>query len=63
MCCKNCKKREVGCHANCEEYKEFRKPFDRASEQRRNDGVLAEMDYLRGERIRKGTYRRRKRSD
>ena len=33
--CKYCKKREVGCHGNCEEYKRFYKERREVNEKRR----------------------------
>lgn len=33
--CYNCTKREVGCHANCEIYQEYRKALDVINERRR----------------------------
>lgn len=31
--CMNCERRYVGCHAECEDYKEFRKLADKMSEE------------------------------
>lgn len=35
--CKNCDKRYVGCHSNCETYARFRERVDRANEARQKD--------------------------
>lgn len=32
--CKNCSVRVIGCHASCEKYREWRKYFERAAEER-----------------------------
>ena len=36
-CCKDCQKREVGCHGSCEEYLESKQGRDRLIEQERQD--------------------------
>ena len=41
--CKGCTDREVGCHAKCERYAKYRKPFDKAiadREKRREAGAF-----------------------
>lgn len=37
IACKNCKKRHIGCHADCKEYKEFKKDLEREKEKGKAD--------------------------
>lgn len=37
--CKDCEKRELGCHARCEDYKEYRKQQDALIELRKSKEV------------------------
>lgn len=41
--CKNCKKRLVGCHATCQEYREAKKEWNARTEQIRKEKDLAYM--------------------
>lgn len=39
MCeCKDCERRYVGCHSQCEDYKQYREQLDRINKQRRAYG-------------------------
>ena len=35
--CRDCKKRHIGCHADCKEYKEYKKKLEREKENRKAD--------------------------
>ena len=37
MCCKDCARREIGCHASCGEYAKYREIMNLAREQRANN--------------------------
>lgn len=37
MACRDCKKRHIGCHAECKEYKEYKKKIEREKERRKSD--------------------------
>lgn len=37
MACRDCKRRHIGCHANCKEYKEYKKMIEREKENRNVD--------------------------
>ena len=52
MCCKDCVRREIGCHASCGEYAKYRAMVDAARQKKINEfGV----DYIlhRGKLIRR----------
>ena len=48
--CKDCKKREIGCHGKCEEYKRFYKERRDINEKRRkiNSIIYKDCSYNRG---------------
>lgn len=48
--CKDCKKREIGCHGNCKEYLAFQKKIIELNEERRKMKSLLYKDckYNRG---------------
>lgn len=35
--CKDCTERKVGCHADCDKYKEYRRALDAINQKRRED--------------------------
>lgn len=40
MSCKNCTERQVGCHASCEVYKEYRNEIEKQNVNRRQNGFV-----------------------
>lgn len=40
MSCKDCQKRYVGCHSECEEYQAFRKDYEEQKEKRKQEKLL-----------------------
>ena len=52
MCCKDCARREIGCHASCGEYANYRAVMETAKAKRRHEQNL---DFIanRGELIRR----------
>ena len=42
--CKGCEKRVVGCHAQCEDYKEFQKDLEERKQKIRN-GKLKDSEF------------------
>ena len=59
MCCKNCTRREIGCHASCGEYKVFKAAKNAEKERRNHESAL---DYIqnRGERLRASEHSKRR---
>ena len=57
MSCKGCEKRYVGCHDNCEEYREFRRKLDEQKEVERQ----ARLQTLRSNAQQKRIERYQKR--
>lgn len=51
--CKDCEKRELGCHSKCEKYKEYRKQHDALSELKRSKEDFENWFAKRTERIAK----------
>lgn len=54
--CKDCKRREIGCHGKCEEYAAFRARNERESARRREDTEGIDTVCRRVARI-KGWYK------
>ena len=58
--CKNCQKREVGCHSKCERYSQMRKEQDAINAYIRNDiEMMKELceSYMRYEKIKRRARR------
>lgn len=54
--CRNCKKRQIGCHATCQDYIEWRKAYDRERKQiqeRLRSERIADEDYHSARRRRR----------
>lgn len=55
--CLNCEKREVGCHSNCDVYKEFRRQLDEQNEdihkKKKSQQVLSEFFIHKYDRIKR----------
>lgn len=51
MTCKNCEKRHIGCHSDCEDYAEQRRVIDemkkKISDQKIKERALDELEYKR----------------
>ncbi len=51
MTCKNCEKRHIGCHSDCEDYAEQRRVIDemkkKISDQKIKERALDELEYAR----------------
>ena len=47
--CKDCIKRQLGCHSTCQDYKQFRKERDFVNQQRRQQQLIeqAHIDSIR----------------
>lgn len=63
VCCKDCNDRVVGCHSNCQRYKEYRKDMDDFNQKKKHDDQLDGILY--GYNKRKmmginGKYRKKK---
>lgn len=43
--CKDCKKRKLGCHSVCKDYKEFRKLKDIENQEAREGRLMAKASY------------------
>ena len=50
---KECKERYVGCHSECDDYKEYRLLIEKAINNRIEESKNAAIDIERGQRIRK----------
>lgn len=58
--CKDCARREVGCHAKCKEYLEYRNYNERMSEQRHTMAVCTRLTYTHMNKIKnKRGYRQK----
>lgn len=58
--CKDCDKRELGCHGKCEKYAEFREGRERAHQRRCEDVFAHEVDFeskMRGSKIKQRAWR------
>lgn len=53
--CKDCKKRELGCHGRCPEYQEFRKFRDNLNAERLKDSIIRET--LKNGSANRGIYK------
>ena len=51
--CKECKERYVGCHSECDDYKEYRLLIEKAINNRIEESKNAAIDVERGQRIRR----------
>ena len=61
MSCKNCTRRQVGCHATCEEYKKEKKERDAVKEKIRKERSKESLAISREfERIEKAKRRSKK---
>lgn len=43
--CKGCNKRTLGCHSNCEDYKNYKKDLDNVKQKIKNDKMLKRASY------------------
>ena len=44
--CKNCDRRKVKCHAECEEYLEYQKENEKIKKNRKNDAISRSAIFL-----------------
>lgn len=60
MCCKDCKKRDIGCHSNCKDYADYRARLEQAHKARANERFFIEIEVRRNARMAKAWARRAK---
>ncbi len=67
MSCIDCKKRTLGCHATCEDYREYREKLDQANKRKQEDAEYRgynrekEIAFLKdGTRMRSSVFRSRR---
>lgn len=45
-CCKDCKKRKAGCHAECEDYEKFVRENEKIRRERSKDVVSRSLNFM-----------------
>ena len=58
MTCKNCEKRYLGCHSNCEEYKSFVKAREEIRRARDSEHLMSDVTYQGYMRIKKARFKK-----
>ena len=43
--CRECKKRAIGCHSKCDDYKEFTKKIEKIREKEKQDNLVTDSGW------------------